>query len=67
MHPAARPLGFPRDATGRVLLEYADAEGKAGWLDIEVTTDSYTREKVSAEAAAGACAPRPRQHAPAGG
>ena len=33
--------------------EYADTKGRAGRLDIEVTTDSYTKEKVSAKAAAG--------------
>ena len=57
-HRMARELGLPVDDDGRVLhpdaqIEYEDAEGRTGRVNIEVASDNYSRETVKAKAAAG--------------
>ena len=67
-HRAAGELGLPIDAQGRVLypdaqIEYTDAEGRSGRVNIEVASGHYRQGSVRAKAAA-----RFRMHAngPAG-
>ena len=55
---AARELGLPIDAEGRVQypdaqIEYIDADGRSGRVNIEVTTRHYREGYVRARAAAG--------------
>ena len=57
-HRIARELGLPVDAEGRVLypdaqIEYADAEGRTGRVNIEVVSGNYREPSVRAKAAAG--------------
>ena len=57
-HRAATELGLPVDPEGRVLypdaqIEYIDAEGRSGRVNIEVTTRHYGERYVQARAAAG--------------
>ncbi len=57
-HRAARKLGLPVDDDGRVLhpdaqIEYEDADGRTGRVNIEVASGNYSRETVKAKAAAG--------------
>jgi hypothetical protein len=57
-HRAARKLGLPVDDDGRVLhpdaqIEYEDADGRGGRVNIEVASGNYSRETVKAKAAAG--------------
>ena len=54
----ARELGLPVDDEGRVLhpdaqIEYEDAEGRTGRVNIEVASGNYSPETVKAKAAAG--------------
>ena len=55
---AARELGLPIDARGRVLypdaqIEYTDADGRSGRVNIEVASGNYRGRAVRAKAAAG--------------
>ena len=57
-HRAATELGLPIDARGRVLypdaqIEYADADGRSGRVNIEVATGHYRDGSIRAKAAAG--------------
>jgi len=57
-HRMARELGLPVDDGGRVLhpdaqIEYEDAEGRTGRVNIEVASGNYSKETVKAKAAAG--------------
>ncbi len=57
-HRTARELGLPVDDEGRVLhpdaqIEYEDADGRTGRVNIEVASGNYSRETVKAKAAAG--------------
>ena len=57
-HRAARELGLPIDARGRVLypdvqVEYTDAAGRTGRVNIEVASGNYRRRSIRAKAAAG--------------
>ena len=57
-HRMARQLGLPVDDEGRVLhpdaqIEYEDAEGRTGRVNIEVASGNYSKETVKAKAAAG--------------
>ncbi|MXX78180.1 MAG: hypothetical protein F4Z33_04190 [Gemmatimonadales bacterium] len=57
-HRMARELGLPVDDNGRVLhpdaqIEYEDAEGRTGRVNIEVASGNYSKETVKAKAAAG--------------
>ena len=54
----ARELGLPADDEGRVLypdaqIEYTDAEGRTGRVNIEAVTGNYREPAVRAKAAAG--------------
>ena len=54
----ARELGLPADDEGRVLypdaqIEYTDAEGRTGRVNIEAVSGSYREPAVRAKAAAG--------------
>ena len=54
----ARELGLPADDEGRVLypdaqIEYSDAEGRTGRVNIEAVTGNYREPAVRAKAAAG--------------
>ena len=56
-HRAAGELGLPIDAQGRVLypdaqIEYTDAEGRSGRVNIEVASGHYRQGSVRAKAAA---------------
>ena len=57
-HRAAGELGLPIDAQGRVLypdaqIEYTDAEGRSGRVNVEVASGHYRQGSVRAKAAAG--------------
>ena len=57
-HRMARELGLPVDDEGRVLhpdaqIEYEDADGRTGRVNIEVASGNYSKETVKAKAAAG--------------
>ncbi len=57
-HRMARELGLPVDDNGRVLhpdaqIEYEDADGRTGRVNIEVASGNYSKETVKAKAAAG--------------
>ena len=57
-HRVARELGLPIDAGGRVLypdaqIEYTDAAGRTGRVNIEVASGNYRRRSIRAKAAAG--------------
>ena len=57
-HRAARELGLPIDARGRVLypdaqIEYTDSDGRTGRVNIEVASGNYRERSVRAKAAAG--------------
>ena len=57
-HRIARELGLPVDDEGRVLypdaqIEYADAEGRSGRVNIEAVSGNYRERSVRAKAAAG--------------
>ena len=57
-HRIPRELGLPIDAAGRVLypdaqIEYADAEGRSGRVNIEAVSGNYRERSVRAKAAAG--------------
>ena len=57
-HRVARELGLPVDDEGRVLhpdaqIEYEDADGRTGRVNIEVASGNYSEETVKAKAAAG--------------
>ena len=57
-HRAATELGLPVDAQGRVLypdaqIEYTDAEGRSGRVNVEVASGHYRQGSVRAKAAAG--------------
>ena len=57
-HRVATELGLPIDARGRVLypdaqIEYVDAEGRTGRVNIEVASDNYRGRSIQAKAAAG--------------
>ena len=57
-HRAARDLGLPVDGDGRVLypdaqIEYEDADGRSGRVNIESVSDDYRQQSVRAKAAAG--------------
>ncbi len=57
-HQAARELGLPIDARGRVLypdaqVEYTDADGRSGRVNVEVASGNYRQGSVRAKAAAG--------------
>ena len=57
-HRIARELGLPLDETGKVLypdaqIEYADAEGRTGRVNIEVVSGNYREPALRAKAAAG--------------
>ena len=57
-HRAARELELPIDEQGRVLypdaqIEYTDAEGRSGRVNIEVASGHYRQGSVRAKAAAG--------------
>ena len=57
-HKAARELGLPIDARGRVLypdaqIEYTDGGGRTGRVNIEVASGNYRGQAVRAKAAAG--------------
>ena len=57
-HRAAGELGLPIDEQGRVLypdaqIEYTDAEGRSGRVNIEVASGHYRQGSVRAKAAAG--------------
>ena len=57
-HRAAEELGLPIDAEGRVLypdaqIEYVDAEGRSGRVNVEVASGHYRQGSIRAKAAAG--------------
>ena len=57
-HRVATELGLPVDARGRVLypdaqIEYVDAEGRTGRVNIEVASGNYRGRSIRAKAAAG--------------
>ena len=57
-HRAARELELPIDARGRVLypdaqIEYVDADGRSGRVNVEVASGHYRQGSVRAKAAAG--------------
>ncbi len=57
-HRMARELGLPIDDEGRVLypdaqIEYADADGRTGRVNIEAVSGNYREPAVRAKAAAG--------------
>ena len=57
-HRAARELELPIDAEGRVLypdaqIEYVDAEGRSGRVNVEVASGHYRQGSIRAKAAAG--------------
>ena len=57
-HRVAEELGLPIDAQGRVLypdaqIEYTDAEGRTGRVNIEVASGNYRAGSIRAKAAAG--------------
>ncbi|MDE2921401.1 MAG: hypothetical protein OXR83_00820, partial [Acidobacteriota bacterium] len=57
-HRAARELGLPVDDAGRVLypdaqIEYADAGGRTGRVNVEAVSGDYREPAVRAKAAAG--------------
>ncbi len=57
-HRAARELGLPVDDAGQVLypdaqIEYADAEGRTGRVNVEAVSGNYREPAVRAKAAAG--------------
>ena len=57
-HRIARELGLPVDDKGRVLypdaqIEYADAEGRSGRVNIEAVSGNYRERALRAKAAAG--------------
>ena len=57
-HRIARELGLPVDDEGRVLypdaqIEYADAEGRSGRVNIEAVSGNYRERALRAKAAAG--------------
>ena len=57
-HRVARELGLPIDDEGRVLhpdaqIEYVDADGRTGRVNIEAVSGSYRESAVRAKAAAG--------------
>ena len=57
-HRAAGELGLPIDAQGRVLypdaqIEYTDAEGRSGRVNIEVASGHYRARSIRAKANAG--------------
>ena len=57
-HRLARELGLPVDGRGRVLypdaqIEYTDARGRSGRVNIEVVSGDYSRGSILAKAAAG--------------
>ena len=57
-HRIASELGLPLDRAGRVLhpdaqIEYEDAEGRTGRVNIEVASGNYSRQTIEAKAAAG--------------
>ena len=57
-HRVARELGLPVDDEGRVLhpdaqIEYEDADGRTGRVNIEVASGNYSQETIKAKAAAG--------------
>ena len=57
-HRIAGELGLPVDDEGRVLhpdaqIEYEDAEGRTGRVNIEVASGNYSQETIKAKAAAG--------------
>ena len=54
----AKELGLPVDSEGRVLypdaqIEYADAEGRTGRINVEAVSGNYREPAVRAKAAAG--------------
>ena len=57
-HRAAGELGLPIDEQGRVLypdaqIEYTDADGRSGRVNVEVASGHYRQGSVRAKAAAG--------------
>ena len=57
-HRAAQELDLPIDARGRVLypdaqIEYTDADGRSGRVNIEVASGHYRQGSIRAKAAAG--------------
>ncbi len=57
-HRAAEALGLPLDEAGQVLypdaqIEYEDAEGRTGRINVEVASGSYREPALRAKAAAG--------------
>lgn len=57
-HRIARELGLPVDEEGRVLypdaqIEYEDADGRTGRVNIEAVSGNYREQAVRAKAAAG--------------
>ena len=57
-HRAAAELGLPVDARGRVLypdaqIEYTDADGRSGRVNVEVASGHYRQGSIRAKAAAG--------------
>ena len=57
-HRAARELGLPVDDDGRVLhpdaqIEYEDADGRTGRVNIEAVSGNYREDALKAKAAAG--------------
>lgn len=57
-HRTATELGLPTGADGRVhypdvQIEYVDADGRTGRLNIEVASDHYSEGRLRAKAAAG--------------
>ena len=57
-HRVARELGLPVDARGRVLypdaqIEYTDADGRTGRVNIEVASGNYRAPSIRAKANAG--------------
>ena len=57
-HRAARELGLPVDDAGQVLypdaqIEYTDAEGRTGRVNVEAVSGNYREPAVRAKAAAG--------------
>ena len=57
-HRAAEELGLPIDARGRVLypdaqIEYTDADGRSGRVNVEVASGHYRQGSIRAKAGAG--------------
>ena len=57
-HRVAEELGLPIDAQGRVLypdaqIEYVDADGRSGRVNIEVASGNYQARSIRAKVAAG--------------